>query len=242
MFERLIDPLTANVSAAHVPVVAQTVSASLLVVPPRKVPQTSQELGEGMRALRSVGLRSLERNQHPGKTGIYGYTYRVRVSRSALSRYEGGVLPPLHLAAHLDQLYSADGWIDLGMRSLWRPHWDPWEQSDAWPQRMHFTRWPSRYSGLVWMKVVPASRSVDEDHTVILDWGPWHREVRLAHLSARGTLLITGKALDPDGISRTLNFACDKQVHVLFGAGDEGVDTEDVLDIRDGWMLARPER
>ncbi|SIS18554.1 hypothetical protein [Williamsia sterculiae] len=192
-----------------------------------------------MRLLRTVGLRLLVTKQDVGRQGCYGYTYELALSKSTLNRYENGTLPPLELAEHLDQLYEADGWIDVGLRTLWRPKWDPWEREDSWPQRYHFARWPARFSGLVWIKVVPAATSINEDHSLMLAWGPWNRTVELPTLGPTGVLLTTGKAKDPDGISRTLNFVCDKQTHVLFGAGED-FGGENVLDIHEGWTLARP--
>lgn len=205
------------------------------------LPRTPVELGSGMQLLRPMGLRALVKKQAIGVEGCYGYPYQQVLSRSTLGRYENGMLPPLELAEHLDQLYESDGWIDLGLRTLWRPRWDPWKREESWPQRHHFTRWPARFSGLVWMKVVPAAVSVHEDHTLALAWGPWDRIVNLPALSREGVLLTTGKARDPDGVSRTLNLVCDKKAHILFGAGED-FEAENVLDIHEGWILARPHR
>lgn len=167
--------------------------------------------------------------------------YTFVLTKSTLSRYETGTLPPLDYAQHLDQLYDADGWIDMGLRTLWRPQWKPWEMPDAWPQRMHFMSWPADFSGLVWIKLIPAATTLpDTAHTVMLDWGPWARSVR-AELPEHGVVLATGKAADPDGISRTLNLTSDLPIHILFGAG-QVLEGESVIDIREGWSLAHPER
>lgn len=161
------------------------------------------------------------------------YVYNVVLARSTLSRYERGALPPLELAQHLDQLYEADGWIDLGLRTLWRPKWHPWLMPEAYPQAQHFIKWAAGYSGPVWVKVVPAAGNDGQDHRVTLRWGPWVQMAEVT-LPENGLVLVTGKAADDDGHAVTLNLTCDKVVHVLSGAGQD-LDGEIVLGISDGW-------
>lgn len=205
------------------------------------LPRTGKELGLAMRSHRNVGLRIFEKRQEEllRKPGSQGYEYRCVLSRSRLSRFENGSLPPLELADHLDQLYEAEGWLKLALSSLWRSAWRPWETSSEWPLTMHFASWPANFSGLVWAKVVPCPDERGELHQLHINWGPWVRKVEVV-LHQAGVVLVTGKARDLDGVSRTLNLTCNKKVHVLFGCGED-LEGEELVDIRQGWVLARSE-
>lgn len=200
------------------------------------IPRTAIELGDGMRALRTRGLRAIEQDQIRGlgKIGSQGHVYAVVLSKSTLSRYELGNLPPLELAEHLDQLYGADGWIELGLRTLWRSRWRPWSGTSALPECQHFIAWAASYAGPVWIKIVPASPNVGQEHRLALRWGPWRHDV-WARLDKNGVTLTTGKARDAGGIAVTFSIASDKKVHVLHGAGQD-LHGEEELDIREGWL------
>lgn len=188
------------------------------------------EFGRHLRAARGMtGLRSLVKKQERQPPGS------LVISRAQLSRYERGeVLPSLDCAAHIDWLYEAGGWAEMRINTLRRPRWHPWKEEEG-PRLMHSGSWPADFAGTVWLKVVPNPSEVNEEHELLLEWGPWLREVHLS-LPATGVVLRSGKARDDDGIRRTLNFAADRAVHVLFGAG-EGLVDEEVVDIRRGWRL-----
>lgn len=85
------------------------------------------------------------------------------------------------------------------------------------------------------MKLVPLPENVGASHSVHLEWAPWERDVELS-ISATGAVITTGKAVDRDGISRTLNLVSDKPVFVLFGAGEIAEESQ-VVNIRRGWTL-----
>jgi hypothetical protein len=69
-----------------------------------------------------------------------------------------------------------------------------------------------------------------------IEWAPWSRKVELILLES-GSVLLTGKAVDLDGVSRTLNLTSSRAVFALFGAGDR-LEGEAVIDIRRGWVIA----
>ena len=110
-------------------------------------PNDAQELGASMAALRGrVSLRKLEARQVSGP-GL------LVLSKTTLHRYERGeVLPPLNYAAHLDDLYNAEGWLEMSISSLWRPRWNPWTEDHGTASRLHAGRWPAPQQGPVWVK------------------------------------------------------------------------------------------
>lgn len=189
---------------------------------------SAREFGALLRATRKSSLRSLEVMQQK-------QNFAVLLSKSQLQRYEvGETLPNISLAQHLDRLYDADGWVELSLRSLWRKTWMPWRDEQRPPVQMHAGRWPANYSGPVWLKILPPAEGVGSQHKIDLVWGPWKREVNCA-LDERGLVLVTGKAVDIDGISPTCNVSVSLPVFVLFGAGSD-VTGEVVQDIRSGWV------
>lgn len=161
-------------------------------------------------------------------------TYSLSLSHAQLARYEvGQLLPPLQYAQHLDRLYEAEGWIEMNLRSLWRPRWDPWGQEHGSVSRFHSNGWPAKYGGVVWVKLKPHAQTLDSPHGITLTWGPWVCEVHV-EIQSQGVVLLTGKAIDLDGVSNTCNLTCDKPVFALFGAGG-ALDGDVVIDIRDQW-------
>ncbi len=198
----------------------------------RLLPETTQELGASMRRLRgrNVSLRQIEHRLDQLGSGS--------VSKSTLGRYEKGqTLPPLEIAALLDDAYQARGWLLYAITHLWRRSWDPWKEE--WPAFTHAHTWPASYGGMVWMDVRPTERDEGADHTLMLGWAPWKHRVE-AVLPRRGVVLVTGKAPDHDGVARTLNLDADRRVYVLFGVGDVADDDGRVIDIRRGWTRAEP--
>lgn len=197
--------------------------------PPSTEITAASKFGVGLRAWRTSSLRDLEAKQH---TSGFGYV----LSKSQLHRYEiGETLPNLNVAQHLDRLYDADGWVEMALRSLWRPAWTPWRDEHRPPRRLHAGSWPAGYGGPVWVKVLPHPETLRCEHVIVLEWGPWKREVRWTPDDI-GLVLVTGKAPDADGVSRTCNVSVNYPVFVLFGAGDE-LSGEVVRDIRSGWVL-----
>jgi hypothetical protein len=190
------------------------------------------EFGLGLRALRSVGVRRLAARQKPAPGALV-------LSKSQLDRYERGALPPLQYARHLDTLYEAEGWVEMSIRSLWRPRWNPWTDDHGTARRIHAGRWPAQYGGLVWIKVKPQPEWVSHEHVIELEWGPWQRRITCV-LEADGAVLATGKATDDDGISRTCNLTSEPALYALYGAG-EYLSGETVLDVRRGWSMANPD-
>jgi transcriptional regulator with XRE-family HTH domain len=187
------------------------------------------ELGKQMKAIRGkTGLRKFEEAQDAGSAGLV-------ISRSQLSRYEQGkVLAPLKYAEHLDHLYDAGGWVDLSLKNLWRPRWNPW--ADEFPALHHYGLWPALHHGLVWVKVKPTAENIDCMHALTLEWGPWGHSVT-AVLPAEGIVLVTGKAVDDEGTNSALELVADRNVFALFGAGED-LDGEITIDIHRGWVNA----
>lgn len=188
------------------------------------------ELGEWMvrlrdrRSLRAVVIQ-LEKTPHP-------------LSKSTLHRYETGqTLPPIQYAEVLDDVYLAKGWLMLSIRRLWRAKWDPWAVD--WPERYHSGSWPAEFSGVVWMKVLSADHNSSVKVAIDLEWGPWGQIIHCT-VPPQGVVLLTGKARDLDGVSRTLNLFSDQAVFILFGAGSGDLDSEVVVDIRRGWEFRNP--
>lgn len=196
-------------------------------------PADARELGEGLRALRGrTGLRRLAARQHQAPGSLV-------LSKSALHRYEQGEMPPLEYASHLDALYQGEGWVEMSMRSLWRPRWNPWSQEHGDARRMHAGRWPAQYGGPVWIKLLPQPESLGQRHEIELEWGSWLRHVSIP-LDEGGVVLVTGKAIDHDRISRACNLTSDPPVYALYGAG-ENLKEDVVIDIRRGWVIANPQ-
>lgn len=187
-----------------------------------RFPANQGEFGERLRGLR-------------GRRGLRQVARQAFISAAQLSRYERGeILPSLEKAEALDRAYGADGWIVVALSALWRPRWQPWK--DEWPSRFHAATWPAAFRGLVWIKIIPAT---DEPVTIDLDleWGPWGREEQLQFPQAsQGIVLTTLKAVDDDGVSRTLNLKANKEVFALFGAGDHLEGEVLVMDIHRGWV------
>lgn len=161
---------------------------------PPLIPVNAEQLGSGLRALRGrAGVRRVADRQRSGPGALV-------LSKSALDRYERGVvLPPLEYAQHLDALYEGEGWVEMSIRSLWRPKWNPWLEDHGTVRRLHAGRWPAQYDGQVWIKVKPQPESVGQEHEIELEWGPWGRRVTLV-LEEAGIVLATAKARDLDGI------------------------------------------
>lgn len=210
------------------------------VTQPGPWPTDPIELGRAMQALRGGhGLRSLADRLFDravaagGGDGDGGGT-----SRSALSRYERGKLPPLPAADVLDWAYGADGWLEHAIARLWTRNWDPWRQAGSWPSGMHEHRWPAHWDGVVWIDVRPQREFAERMHVLTLRWGAWRRDLDRV-LPPSGLVLMTGKAKDHDGVSRDLNVDSDRPVFALFGAGPLPGDAR-VVDIRRGWVRDEP--
>jgi transcriptional regulator with XRE-family HTH domain len=190
-------------------------------------PRSRVELGQALRALRTVGLRGLEEIQE--RTGA-----QVVLSRAQLSRYERGeCLPPLQYAEHLDGLYDGRGWVEIAIRSLWRSKWDPWSKEHGSAGRFSVIAWPAEYAGIVWIKLKPEPESAGNQFAVKIDWGPWVREV-CCRIDEHGIVLMTGKAADVNRVAVSMNIAADKPLYTLNGVGGNLPDDE-VIDIQRGW-------
>lgn len=188
------------------------------------------EFGQQLRALRGKqSLREFEIRQERARPR------GVVISRSQLSRYElATAKPALDLAAHVDWLYGARGWVEVAVKSLHHDSWDPWKASTGKPTRLHTLGWPAQLSGIVWLKVVPCSQFVGMDHAVSLEWGPWTHRV-VSTLDDCGVTLFTGKAIDVDGVSVPMNVELDRPCFVMSGAGDPPLKDGRWLDLRRGW-------
>jgi hypothetical protein len=192
------------------------------------LPETRQELGAAMSRLRGRRLTLRQLAAHLNETVPGG------VSRTTLWRYEKGeALPPLDIASQLDDAYGAGGWLMYALAHFWQRGWDPW--ADGWPATTHAHRWPAPYGGAVWMDLRPSPHDVGQVHQIRLAWGPWERFVEVP-IPAEGKVLLTGKAADDDGVARTLNLDSDRQIYVLWGAGDLDLNDRRILDIRRGWV------
>lgn len=182
----------------------------------------------GLRLKRLRGRRTLR------DVESYSDALGNRISRSALSRYESGVLPSLEVADVLDSAYEADGYVRESVVRLRIDGWDPWEQG-GWSSTTFSYAWPAAMSGQVWVNLRPGLGGEGRPHVCTLTWGPWRRTVAQV-LPPTGLFLVTGKAADLDGIPRTLNLKSDRRVFAVFGSGELPHDTAQ-LDIRDGWVL-----
>ena len=58
-----------------------------------------------------------------------------------------------------------------------------------------------------------------------------------AVLPAEGIVLVTGKAVDDEGMSPALDLVADRNMFALFGAGED-LDGEITIDIHRGWVNA----
>lgn len=191
--------------------------------PTPSIPGSTAEFAAGLRALRVGSLRDLASRQ----------TGKLVISKSTLSRYEhGSSLPPLKHHVHLDALYGGSGWVSLAVRALRRGGWDPWADEDGFKARRHAGIWPAEYGGDVWMKIKPTPDGVERSHQLSLAWGPWRCQVACTP-GPEGALLITAKAPDKSAVS--LSLTCNREVFVLFGAGDRVEDERVVIDINSMW-------
>lgn len=189
-------------------------------------PRTASELGEGLRRLRGgIPLR-----QFVGKSGF---------SRSQISAFESGVrLPSLELAEGLDRLYGGESWVATSIRTLRRSSWDPW-RSERGASQQHAFAWHAAYGGATWIKLIPQTQHVGEEHQLTSEWGPWGRTDTLV-LPRTGVVLATGKAVDRDGIARTYNLQVLPPAFALAGMGSD-LTGEDVRDVRRGWAIVNTE-
>lgn len=184
------------------------------------LPDSYTALGQALQKLRgSVALRPFAKQS--------GF------SKSALHRYEAGAPIPLIFGPGLDELYQADGWVELSINTLGAGSWEPWRNKRSATD--HFYRWPARYTGLVWIAVSPVAEEKGRLHGISLAWGPW----RFAEQRSLQDVFfyVTGKA--PDDISVVLNLRCDKKIVALFGAGTPPAGAA-ALDIIELWTRAEP--
>ena len=170
-------------------------------------------------------LANCERNQS-----------RNGVSRAQLSRYERGeILPKIWRAKHLDLLYEANGWVEMTLANLWDNRWDPWRHSQTAPTKSYVHRWPPDYSGPVWIRMAPTASSVDEEHHIVLMWGPWTAFVTTS-LPQDGIYLTTGKAKDDEtSTSVVIEMTSNQPVFALFGSGTPDSAAQ-IIDIRRNWI------
>lgn len=190
--------------------------------------QERADFGRALRRFRGgVSVRVLaERECNQGKG---------RISVPQLYRYERGeILPGLKHAKHLDILYDADGKVELYLANLWDPEWNPDHHGRTKPEINYFYRWPSDYSGFIWIHLKPAADLVNSRHKIRLQWGPWKMGTEIK-IPADGVYLVTGKAIDENNQSVTLELNCDLHVFALFGAGRINNGTAPKLDIRQKW-------
>ncbi|MDO5747740.1 MAG: hypothetical protein Q4P66_08820 [Actinomycetaceae bacterium] len=136
------------------------------------------------------------------------------------------MLPPVELADYLSKLYGGEGWVGTAIRNLWQSTWDPWE-SDI-PTEVHCIKWPSKLSGLVWIKFWPTPATLGKKHTILLQWGPWEC-ILTRELPECGITLSTGKAIDE--VAVVCMITTNYKVHLLHGSGT----VEDAIDIRGIW-------
>lgn len=176
------------------------------------LPASGVEFGAGLRALRGVSLRELEARQAQGRGSLV-------LSKSQLQRYETGqLLPPLRYAAHLDDLYGADGWVRLSLSALHANTWDPWADEHTPAATHHAHDWPAPYRGSIWVLVKPVAENALRRHVLTLDWGVWSAALTLV-VDADGQVLTTGKSADLSGVTVTFNLESDLPVYTLAGAG-----------------------
>ena len=193
-----------------------------------KQEQERADFGRALRRFRGgVSVRVLaERECNRGKD---------RISVAQLYRYERGeILPGLKHAKHLDILYGADGKVELSLANLWDHEWDPDHHDQIKPERNHFYRWPSDYSGFIWIHLKPAADLVNARHKIRLQWGPWKMAAEIK-IPTDGVYLVTGKAIDDNNQSVTLELNSGQPVFALFGAGRIKNETAPKLDIRQKW-------
>lgn len=91
----------------------------------------------------------------------------------------------------------------------------PSEQLAPSPVARH--RYPRTYVGPVWARVTPAREHVNEDHYVILSWGPKTRRVRLRRLGPDPVSLLFEKTAADD---IPLWVRVSPRAKVTFGEGE----------------------
>jgi hypothetical protein len=187
------------------------------------------ELGHRMRLLRQrLGLSLLRMAALKPDEAI--------LSESALARYEKGRAPHPRLksAEALDQMYQADGWIQLSLARLAGFSWSPW--SESWPESEHLCSWPVDLEANVWIRILPASSGIDQEHSFLLRWGPLSRQLTTI-LPVQGVILQAHKLRDHDRVPRVMSISCMETLfYRVYGAGTPPAEyAENVIEINHGW-------
>ena len=189
---------------------------------------TPEELGEGLRSLRSQSLRDLVQSQPIGAG-------RLILSKSQLSRYETGqTTPPAKLADHLDRLYGGTGWVSRSIEAMHRQRAHPSERRVV-ASRTHTHLWPASFSGDVWVHLRFEDGGSFSTLEIRLDWGPW-TQLWQADAALKSLRLVTGKSVDASGVAAPINVQTNFPVAAAFGCGEQRQGGT-VRDIRLGWKL-----
>ena len=165
-----------------------------IVSPGGPLARSFEELGEGMRRLRTA--------QGWSRRAVVGRLQRIAerdgalwtLSVSSLQRFERGrgQRPRLAHAAALDEAYAASHWIALSLAGLEGAGWRPWAQAD-WPRQVQRVAWPLAVHARVWVHVWPSARCVGVEHRFELTWlGCARRSVRVV-LAAPGQYWVLDK-------------------------------------------------
>lgn len=81
--------------------------------------------------------------------------------------------------------------------------------------------------------MAPTASSMNEEHRIVLTWGPWTALVSTS-LPQQGIYLTTGKAKD-DETSVAIEITCHQPVFALFGSGTPDGAAQ-IIDIRHNWI------
>lgn len=198
------------------------------------LPETPGQLGEKLRGWRTQGPGTWPLTVQHLESDQENNGYPAKWSAQALEDFEGGQLPALRDAAALDRLYGANGWIALGLRSLYRDQWEPWAQDHGVADHHHRGVWPGRYEGPVWVKLMPLPEHISRKHLITCLWGP-NRHKKDYELTEEGLILVTGKTPHPPAEgAREFILRAELPVFALFGAG-KVPRTENLHSIRNEW-------
>ncbi|QYG90994.1 helix-turn-helix transcriptional regulator [Iamia sp. SCSIO 61187] len=183
--------------------------------------------GDGGRPALAAAIRAAR-----GREGQRACAARVGVGHSTFARWETGeTVPDRETTILLDAALGQRG----ALVSL-RGH-DDWDPSGPGATE-HSHAFSDEWVGPVWVRVVPATDTVD--HVLLWRWGIWERRVEV-DLDADGVVLLTerNQAVGFGGLPAA-RLTADHPVHAHWGIGPP-VGLPHVMDVQAGWYPAESE-